>query len=181
MKFKTGDRVEALDDDLTGEVTAISESSISVKTEEGFELVFQENELIKISAEDAFYVDSEEIQEALKEKKIKKPKTSDRIKAKERYEPTLEIDLHIHNLVRSDKNLSNFEMLNMQLDTARRQLEYAIKKRFQKVVFVHGVGEGVLRAELETLFNRYDNVKYYDADYRKYGLGATEVYIFQNY
>lgn len=181
MKFKIGDRIEALDENLSGEVTAISASSISVMTEEGFELVFQENELIKIPDEDEFYVDAEEINEALKEKKIKKPNKSDRIKPKERYVPTLEIDLHIHNLVKSDKHLGNFEMLNIQLDTARRRLEYAIEKRFQKVVFVHGVGEGVLRAELETLFNRYDNVRYYDADYRKYGLGATEVYIFQNY
>jgi len=30
------------------------------------------------------------------------------------------------------------------------------------------------------LFGRYNNVKYYDANYQKYGLGATEVYIYQN-
>jgi hypothetical protein len=48
------------------------------------------------------------------------------------------------------------------------------------VVFIHGVGEGVLKIELEYLFRRYENVKYYDADYQKYGLGATEVYILQN-
>jgi len=66
----------------------------------------------------------------------------------------------------------------LQLDTARRQLEFAIRKRIQKVVFIHGVGEGVLKTELEYLFGRY-NVKYYDADYQKYGLGATEVYIYQ--
>ncbi|MCB0433939.1 MAG: Smr/MutS family protein, partial [Mangrovimonas sp.] len=66
-----------------------------------------------------------------------------------------------------------------QLETARRQLEFAIKKRIQKVVFIHGVGEGVLRTELEFLFGRYDNVSFYDANYQKYGLGATEVYIFQ--
>ncbi|MEX0273541.1 MAG: Smr/MutS family protein, partial [Flavobacteriaceae bacterium] len=47
-------------------------------------------------------------------------------------------------------------------------------------VFIHGVGEGVLREELQYLFRRYDNVEYYDADYQQYGLGATEVYIFQN-
>jgi hypothetical protein len=47
-------------------------------------------------------------------------------------------------------------------------------------VFIHGVGEGVLKLELEYLFGRYNNVKFYDADYKKYGLGATEVYIYQN-
>ena len=71
-------------------------------------------------------------------------------------------------------------MLNLQLETAKRQLEFAMRKRIQKVVFIHGVGEGVLKEELKYLFNRYDNVSFYDAEYKKYGLGATEVYIYQN-
>ena len=41
------------------------------------------------------------------------------------------------------------------------------------------VGEGVLKSELQALLNKYP-VKHYDASYKKYGLGATEVYIFQN-
>ena len=48
------------------------------------------------------------------------------------------------------------------------------------MVFIHGVGEGVLKEELNTLLNRYNNVEYYDADFKTYGLGATEVRIFQN-
>ncbi len=76
--------------------------------------------------------------------------------------------------------MSNFDMLNLQLDTARGQLEFAMRKRIPKIVFIHGVGEGVLRQELETLFSRYNNVKFYDADYKTYGLGATEVRILQN-
>ena len=58
-------------------------------------------------------------------------------------------------------------------------IEFAIKKRIPKIVFIHGVGEGVLKSELHFLFNNYP-VKYYDASYQKYGLGATEVYIYQN-
>ena len=76
--------------------------------------------------------------------------------------------------------MSNYDMLTLQTDTAKRQLEFAIRKRIPKVVFIHGVGAGVLRQELEYLFGRYDNVKYYDANYQKYGSGATEVYIYQN-
>jgi hypothetical protein len=55
-----------------------------------------------------------------------------------------------------------------------------MRKRIQKIVFIHGVGEGILKAELDFLLGRYDNLKFYDADYQKYGLGATEVYFFQN-
>jgi hypothetical protein len=76
--------------------------------------------------------------------------------------------------------MASHEMLNLQLDTAKRQLEFAIKKHIQRIVFIHGVGEGVLKLELEYLFKRYDNLKFYDANYQKYGVGATEVYIFQN-
>ena len=94
--------------------------------------------------------------------------------------PTMEVDLHINQLVNSSKGMSHHEMLNLQMDTAKRQLEFAMRKRIQKVVFIHGVGEGVLKEELNFLFGRYDNLKHYDADYQKYGLGATEVYIYQN-
>ena len=75
--------------------------------------------------------------------------------------------------------MDNFDMLNLQLETAKRKLEFAIQKRISKIVFIHGVGAGVLKTELHYLFNKYP-VKYYDASYQKYGLGATEVYIFQN-
>ena len=92
----------------------------------------------------------------------------------------MEVDLHIHHLTNSTKNMSNFEMLNLQLDTARSQLEFAIRKRIQKVVFIHGVGQGVLKAELETLLSRYNNVNFYEASFSEYGAGATEVYIYQN-
>ena len=92
----------------------------------------------------------------------------------------MEVDLHIHQLVKSSKGMSNYDILNIQLETAKRQLDFAIRKRIQKVVFIHGVGEGILKEELHYLFKRYDNVKFYDADYQKYGLGATEVYIYQN-
>jgi dsDNA-specific endonuclease/ATPase MutS2 len=76
--------------------------------------------------------------------------------------------------------MSNFDILNIQLDTAKRQIEFAVRKRIPKIVFIHGVGEGVLKAELDYLLGRYDNLKFYDANFQKYGVGATEVYIFQN-
>jgi dsDNA-specific endonuclease/ATPase MutS2 len=70
-------------------------------------------------------------------------------------------------------------MLNLQLDTAKRKVEFAIQKRISKIVFIHGVGEGVLKSELHALLNQYP-IRHYDASFKKYGLGATEVYIYQN-
>jgi hypothetical protein len=41
------------------------------------------------------------------------------------------------------------------------------------------MGAGVLKTELEYLFKKY-NVYWNDASFQKYGLGATEVKIYQN-
>jgi hypothetical protein len=49
-------------------------------------------------------------------------------KPKQRVKPTMEVDLHIHQLVSSQRGLSNYEMLEIQLDTAKRQLHFAMKK-----------------------------------------------------
>jgi hypothetical protein len=76
--------------------------------------------------------------------------------------------------------MEKFDILTLQLDTARRQLEFAIIKRIPRIVFIHGVGEGILRTELEYLFGRYPEVIFEDANYQKYGLGAMQIYIKQN-
>jgi len=68
----------------------------------------------------------------------------------------------------------------LQIETAKRRLEFGFQNRIQRIVFIHGVGEGVLKLELEYLFKRYESLKFYDANYQKYGQGATEVYIFQS-
>jgi hypothetical protein len=181
--FKPGDKVAVLDEDLEGEVISISGAEVEIETTEGFSLSFDAKDLVMLkgSLPDIIPPDVEDLSEVIKQKESFKKPRSRRIKPKERNLPPMEVDLHIGKLVPRTGGLSNYDMLTIQMDTAKRQLEFAIKKRIQKVVFIHGVGEGVLRAELETLFNRYENLKWYDADYQKYGLGATEVYIYQNY
>jgi len=182
MPFKIGDSVMVLDEDMSGTIRSISGDDVTIETEDGFSLRFNVSELIKQKTSNRLkqqlFVNTH-INDVISEKETPSKAKQPRIKIKERYEPTMEVDLHIHQLVRSTKGLSNHDMLTLQLDTAKRQLEFAINKRIQKVVFIHGVGEGVLKVELEYLFSRYD-VKYYDANYQKYGLGATEVYIYQN-
>ncbi len=183
MTFAAGDKVSVLDEAITGKVIKIVSDSVFIETDDGFELQFQPFELVKLT--DTFsikpHVFSETtVSEVISEKEQTSKRASVKIKPKERNLPVMEVDLHIHKLTDKDKYMSNFEILNLQLETAGRQLEFAINKRIQKIVFIHGVGEGVLKAELETLFRRYNNLKYYDAEYQKYGLGATEVYIFQN-
>lgn len=181
--FNIGDTVEVLDEAISGVVKAMNASNVSIETEHGFLLDFSPNELIKINPKQSLKNDlfaQQSASSVISEKERTGRRPLPRVKPKERNQPTMEVDLHIHQLTNGHVRMSNHEMLNLQLDTAKRQLEFAIRNRVQKIVFIHGVGEGVLKIELEYLFRRYENLKYYDADYQKYGSGATEVYIFQN-
>lgn len=179
--FLPGDKVAVLDDELEGKVISANSGAIVIETSEGFILSFDPKELVKTGdSADLFKRNIEVNSEVYKQKESSRKPKSVRIKPKERNLPPMEVDLHIQKLVNSYKNMSNFEILNLQIETAKRQIEFAIKKRIQKIVFIHGVGEGVLKAELDFLLGRYDNLKFYDADYGKYGVGATEVYFFQS-
>ncbi len=175
--FQINDRVETIDDTIKGVVMAIHGNQITIESDEGFPLTYESGELVKI--QDAIEVSNYEVARIKSEKELPKPRRAPAPKVKERNAPKMEVDLHIHQLTNSSRGMSNYDMLNLQLETAKRQLEFAIRKRIKKVVFIHGVGAGVLKEELKYLFGRYDNVHYYDADYQKYGLGATEVYIYQ--
>lgn len=183
MEFNIGDAVLVLDEDLSGVVKQVKNNLITIETQDGFELQFQANDLVKVKNQSDLKKElfsNMDMDAVLSEKETSVKRKQPKIKAKERYEPTMEVDLHINQLVKSSKGMSNHEMLSLQLDTARHKLDFAINKRIQKIVFIHGVGEGVLKMELDYLFGRYSNVKFYDANYQKYGVGATEVYIFQN-
>ena len=183
MNIKVGDKVVVLDEAISGKVSKIVSDAVFVLTDDGFELEFHPRELLvqnETTPIKSHLFSDKSYNDIISEKEHIVKHKSIKIKPKERTQPTMEVDLHIHQLTDRDKHMSNYEMLDLQLQTAKRQLEFAITKRIQKIVFIHGVGEGVLKAELETLFGRYENVKHYDADYQKYGLGATEVYIYQN-
>ena len=181
MSFKVGDKVSVLDDNTSGVIINIDNNTIYIETEDGFEFQFQPKELIINKNElNVSFFSNQSIDAVIEEKEASKKRKVVKVKTKERSQPQLEVDLHIHHLTNSTRGMTKHDLLNLQLDTAKRQLEFAIRKRIQKIVFIHGVGEGILKIELEYLFSRYNNVKFYDADYKKYGVGATEVYVFQN-
>lgn len=181
-EINVGSLVEILDDDFKGTVLKIKNNEAVILTEDGFELTFPLSQLIPIGDKSIIRQNSSfGAIEAAKEQKAFKNHHKVNLDKKSKKEVfILEIDLHIEKLVKNFKHLTNFDILNIQVDTARGQLEFAIKNRIPKVVFIHGMGEGVLKSELEFLFGRYNEITFQDANYRKYGLGATEIYIKQN-
>lgn len=182
QKFEIGDKVAVLDDDISGVVIKVQNNEISVETTDKFVMTFFVNELIKInnSNELSGFFSTQSLGSVLKDKEEPKKRSFVKEKRSRKDEFVLEVDLHIEKLVPSKRGMSNYDILTLQMETAKRQLDFAIKNRMPKVVFIHGVGEGVLKAELDFMLGRYDNISFQDANYQKYGLGATEVYIKQN-
>ncbi len=179
--FNIGDEVTVLDDSFSGKVKGFKKDRVIIETPEGFELDFEAHELVKIAdtGDMKSLFSSQSLSSVLKDKEEPKKRSFVKEKRSKKDEFVLEVDLHIEKLVPNKKGMSNYDILTLQTETAKRQIDFAIKNRMPKVVLIHGVGEGILKAELDFLLGRYDNISFQDANYRKYGLGATEVYIKQ--
>ncbi|QXP74205.1 Smr/MutS family protein [Tenacibaculum sp. AHE15PA] len=180
MCLEIGNKVAVLDADIRGFITKKENNIFFVKDVDGMEYSFFENELVKIHTDQNELSRHVNINNSfLKEKIQQAPKKKKSIFVKDKNEVVMEVDLHASKLVKSTRGMDNYDVLSLQLQTAKHKLEYCMAKSISKLVLIHGVGEGVLKSELYYLLNNYE-VKYYDASYQKYGQGATEVYIYQN-
>ena len=181
--IRKGDKVALIDEIVEGEVIKINGSEITLITSDGLEMKYDRTELVVIKnnqSEMSKYVDVKHGRLIREKENFKESKSSknNKTKPKERHAP-IEFDLHIENLVKNHKRMNNHDILTTQLDTARYKLEWAIRERIPRILFIHGVGEGVLQEELKYLLGRYP-VDVSPGSYHKYGQGATEVYIRQN-
>jgi len=87
-----------------------------------------------------------------------------------------EIDLHINELIDNTTGLDNSEILAIQMDKFKSEMEQAIKDGIKRIVFIHGIGNGTLKNELrKTLTQQYSKYPFHDASFKEYGFGATLV------
>ncbi|HON52714.1 MAG TPA: DUF2027 domain-containing protein [Bacteroidales bacterium] len=89
-----------------------------------------------------------------------------------------EVDLHIHELVDNELGLDAAAKLEIQLQTFEKELAKAMTDGVEKIVFIHGVGNGVLKTKIRGILDRdYGHLLYQDASFQKYKFGATLIYI----
>lgn len=116
-------------------------------------------------------ISAKDIEKSLKEKQDIRPKLQ--LKSTPDQE---EIDLHIDALVDSYEELSNGEILEIQMARFTTTLEGAIRSKTKRIVFIHGVGNGKLKNEVrKTLERSYPKLRFQDASFKEYGYGATLV------
>lgn len=178
-EIRPGDRVQMIDELTEGVVTEVEGQILRLRTDDGFEIEMAVSEVVRLPEPGSLPMDVPDAARSLKEAQ-NRPRRRGNLRRRQRQNPPMVVDLHIEKLLPETRGMSTFDILNYQMDTARGQLDFAIRKRIQRIVFIHGVGEGVLKEELRTLFRRYEDLRVGDADYREYGMGATEVYIPQS-
>jgi len=89
-----------------------------------------------------------------------------------------EIDLHIEKLTPDWKNLSNFEMLTLQLNQLEKYLDLAIAHHQHNLIVIHGVGTGKLKDEIHEILKSRREVRSFINQYDpRYGYGATEIFL----
>jgi dsDNA-specific endonuclease/ATPase MutS2 len=88
------------------------------------------------------------------------------------------IDLHAENLLPGYQHMDANDILYRQISHFKNFLEKAIKYNLHKIYVVHGIGKGVLKAEIEKVLKKYPEVSSYNNDYHtRFGFGATEIFL----
>ncbi len=92
--------------------------------------------------------------------------------------PKYEVDLHIEKLTPDWRNLSNFEMLTLQLNNFEKYLDLAIAHHQHNLIVIHGVGTGKLKDEIHEILKSRREVRSFINQYDpRYGYGATEIFL----
>ncbi len=128
-------------------------------------------------AEKELTISPEEIETAMKQKEDNRCPRIQPIEKKGK-DTILEIDLHIDELLDNTNGLSSSDILDYQLNKFREVMDENKRNKGQKIVFIHGKGDGILKnAILKELKNNYKSVYFQDASFREYGYGATMITI----
>lgn len=173
MHFQVGERVGYLYEKGFGVVTRIEGQRVFVEDEDGFERYFQPNELVFIHndhyTKEVTTIVKEEAEEDLTYRVVPQ-RTGQR-------KPLVvwEVDLHIEEILESHQGMSNTEILLKQMNEFKSTFKKARQRNIDKLIVIHGVGEGVLKNEIRTWLSNQEQIEVYDADFSEYGKGATAV------
>ena len=193
--FQTGQRVKFLNDVGSANVVRVEGSTVVVEDEHGFERSVSAAELMAApdpEVEARQYGDTipdvaQLLAQEVGEKRMRELQKDFEVRYQHaqatnvaRRDAHMEVDLHIHELVDDQRGLPDRAKLAIQMDHFDRMMDIAKREKLRRIVFIHGVGQGVLRHQIRTtLEQHHPDCTYREGDPRKYGSGATEVWLGQ--
>jgi hypothetical protein len=156
-----------LDEDRAGAVLKFQGGGVLVEWDDGFEQWMEASDLVKENGFiDPGQIGSPNASDQEGYRPLEKSRSSD--------ERSL-VDLHASAFLFSTRGMKEHEILMEQMNELRSSFEKAKRERQRQLVIIHGVGSGRLRSEVERYLNRQQGIEFYDASYREFGQGATEV------
>lgn len=180
MHFKIGEKVSFLKEVGHGIVLSIeSDNKIKIEDETGFERILPVSDIVKIHGDQSESIDKGAY-EYLANEELGKSNFKNSNKRVTKSNENWEIDLHTHELLETEAGMSSTELLRYQMSCFRSFYREATNKNIKKLIVIHGVGQGVLKHEVRSFLNGQDGVEYFDADFRTYGKGATEIRIYNH-
>ena len=184
MEIIVGHKVKFINENLEGEVKAVlSEKKILVSCSDGFDQEVLISEVVIIGEDNNFSysIDESQFEEKIIFETEKKGKGGllSKYTSSNKYqlEGVLEVDLHLEKLVEFPEKLDDWQRLHKQMQHVKNCLTAATEKNVRRIVFIHGVGTGVLKTELHNYLAKFDYLSVSEGDFREYGVGATEVII----
>ncbi len=137
--LKIGQSVVLMDSNLRGKIIRLGKT-VRIELEDG---------LVIESAYGEFAVTDKEEIASLKETKVKAKKTSMGSKRPTSFNPdgSQTIDLHIE-AIPGGAGIPKGQQLQFQMDTFRRIIRQNANRRGMKITFIHGIGDGILKAAI---------------------------------
>ena len=161
IKFRTGDNV-ILKKERTKAIVilVIGDKKLKVEDEYGFKYILNFSDILPlntstdniISYGTNFVIKDEEITKEKKKMSFSKKDSRGQVK----------IDLHIDKIT-SNYDMKNSEIIKMQMDFCKKELDQAMIKQKYSLEIIHGIGGGVLKAEVHKLLNLY-NLTFFESN-----------------
>ena len=137
--LKIGQSVVLMDSDLRGKIIGLGKT-VRIELEDG---------LVIESAYGEFAVTDKDEIASLKETKVKARKSAAVSRPSTPINPdgTMSIDLHIE-AIPGGSAIPEGQQLQFQMDTFRRILRENANRRGMRITFIHGIGDGILKAAI---------------------------------
>ena len=137
--LKVGQSVVLMDSDLSGRIASLGKT-VRIEFEDGL--------VIEAAYGEFAVTDKAEIA-SLKEAKIKRKNTGSKTRMQKQTAPdgSLTVDLHIE-AIPGGRNTPKGRQLQFQMDTFRRVIRENINRKGMKITFIHGIGDGILKAAI---------------------------------
>jgi hypothetical protein len=170
-----GDKVKILDEPLEGVIRKVSGRNLVIEID-GFEYDYTADQVIKTSGNEITHQDIVVDEMITHEVAQRNKKIPFRPTGKNR-SGIPEIDLHLERLIDHTGHIPRDHALSFQLQKLEHFIADCRAQKIREFVVIHGVGKGILSAEVKRVLREHGDLEYAPASYDEYAYGALKVII----